>query len=204
MIDATIAVYGNSIKKRLGSLEKKAALVMARAANRAATTGKKVIKQETARKYMVKQGDVESVLKVSRASQRHPLVKLEFKDNHKNLFYWSKRGSGSVVTPNVPVIYDGDGTPLPKVYKAKVERQHGVKVLGGSRKPFVQIARKSGNMALFRRTSDTSREIEGVAAPALPQIIGNNEVLERFEQETSKMLFSRLEHEIKYELGKGM
>lgn len=204
MIDATVEVSVNDVKRRLGALEKKAALVMARAANRSVTTGKKVIRQETARKYMVLQRDVESILKVKRATQRYPLVKLEFEDDHKNLFYWSKRGGNSVVTPNVPVTYDGDGTPQPKVYHAKVERQNGAKELGGNRKPFVQIARKSGNIALFRRTGNSSKEIVGVAAPALPQIIGNAEVLQRFEQETSKMLLERLEHEISYELGKGV
>lgn len=203
MIDATVEVSVNDVKMRLGALEKKAALVMARAANRSVVTGKKVIKQATARRYLIRQSDVEAVLKVKRATQRYPLVKLEFKDDHKNLFYWSRRGS-SVVTPNVPVTYDGDGTPQPKVYRAKVERGKGGKTLGGSRKPFVQIARKSGNIALFRRTGNSSKEIVGVAAPALPQIIGNAEVLQRFEQETSKMLLERLEHEISYELGKGV
>lgn len=204
MIDVSLEINVTDIERRLGAMANKASLVMARAANRSATTGKKVIKQETSKKYMVQMRDVEGVLKVTRANSKYPFVKLVYKDNHKNLYCWSKRGGNSVVTPNVPISYDGDGTPLPKVYHAHVVRNQGVKELGGSRKPFVQIAKRSGNIALFRRVDDTSRKIVGVAGPALPQIIGNEEVMKRFEKETSEMLLKRLEHEVNYELSKGV
>lgn len=204
MIDVRIDVDKAEVERKLGNLAKKASLVMARASNRSATTAKKVIKQETAKKYMVLQRDVEGILKVTRATGRNPTIKLKYVDDHKNLFYWSKRGGNSVVSPNVPISYDGDGTPLPKVYYAHVLRNQGAKKLGGSRKPFVQIGKESGNIALFRRVSDTSREIEGVSGPALPQIIGNEEVLRRFEEETSEMYLKRLEHEIDFELSKGV
>lgn len=204
MIDARVQIDAKEVEKALGlTLAKKAGLVMARASNRSITTGKSVLKKATAEKYMVRQKDVEKVLKVTRATANKPSAVLTFKDDHKNLFYWTKR-QRSVVTPNVPISYDGDGSPLPKVYAAHVTRERGQVELGGKRKPFVQIAKKSGNMALFRRVSTNSRKIEGVAGPALPQIVGNKEVLHKFESKTSEMLLKRLNHEIDYELSKGV
>lgn len=100
---------------------------MARASNRAATTGGKVIKLETAKKYMVLEKDVAAILKVSKATKAHPFVSLKYKDNHKNLFYWSNRGR-NVVTPRKPVEYGGDGRPSPKVYAARVIRQQGKRI----------------------------------------------------------------------------
>lgn len=202
MIDVRVNVDSKKVEEALGEvLAKKAKLVMARAANRSVISGKSVIKKETAKKYVVLQRDVEAIMKVTRAMSKNPSVKFTFTDDHKNLFYWSKRGR-SLVTPAVPISYDGAGNPAPKVYAAHVMRSNAAKELGGKRKPFVQIAAKSGNMALFRRVSEHSRKIEGVAGPALPQIISNKEVMEKFQAASGETLQKRLLHEIDYELSK--
>lgn len=203
MIDVRIEIdKKEEIEKRLKSLGEKANIVMARASNRAATTGGKVIKSETAKKYMVAEKDVTAILKVTKATTARSFATLKYRDNHKNLFYWSNRGK-SVVTPRKPVEYGGDGRPSPKVYAARVIRQQGKKNLDGNRKPFVQIAKKSGNIALFRRVDDHSKKIEGVAGPSLPQVIKNVEILRKFEEETAATLLKRLEHEISHELSRG-
>lgn len=195
-----ITVDKDTIERKLGSLKNRASLVMARAANRAMTTGKKVIKSETAKRYFVRQKDVESILKTTRAKTRYPYVRLIYKDDHKNLVTWNKRGK-SVVTPYAPVSFSS-GNPDPEVYYAQVMKGGGKRALEGKRKPFVQIARKSTNVALFRRTGEGNK-IEGVAGPALPQVVGNKEVMERLEKEARETMEKRIEHEIDWILEDG-
>lgn len=202
MINVSFEVDIGDVEKRLGTLKNKASLVMARAANSSITTGKKIIKKETASKYLVAEKDVEAVLHVTRADRRHPFAKLVYKDVHENLFRWNK-GSGPVaVSPGKEISFKNH-KPDPKIYKGRMLRGQSLQKLGGSRKPFVRISKRTGEMALFRRKDEHSRELVGVGAAALPQIIANPRVMQRFEKETSEMLQKRLLHEIDRELKKG-
>ena len=75
-------------------------------------------------------------------------------------------------------------------------RDQGKQELGGERKPFIQIARKSGNIALFRRTGDGTNKIEGVSGPAFTQIIQNPETMRKFNVEIRDVFLKRIGHEI--------
>ena len=81
-------------------------------------------------------------------------------------------------------------------------KNHGKRELGGKRKPFIQIAKKSGNIALFRRASDGSNKIEGVSGPAFTQIIQNPDTIKKFSKETEETLSKRIRHEISLILNK--
>ena len=56
-------------KNKLGEMERKAGLVMAHAANRAASAGKTLLKKETSEKYLVRQKDIEGLVKVTKATE---------------------------------------------------------------------------------------------------------------------------------------
>lgn len=203
MINVSFELDIRDVERRLGVMKNKASLVMARAANRSIKTGKKVIKQETAKKYLVREKDVEGILYVTRAERRHPYVMLKYQDGHENLFRWNKRSGKKAVSPGKEFSYK-DHKPDPKVYKGRMLQNQSLKKLEGSRKPFVRISKKTGEMALFRRKNDDSKELVGVGAPALPQVIANPEVMRRFEKETAEMLQKRLLHEIDLALEKGL
>jgi len=203
MIDVSLELDIRDVEKRLGALKNKASLVMARAANRSIQTGKKIIKQETARRYLVREKDVEAVLQVTRADRRYPYVKLVYRDVHENLFRWNKRSGKVAVSPGREFAFKNH-KPNPKIYKGRMLRDGSLEKLGGSRKPFVRISKKTGEMALFRRKDNDSKRLVGVGAAALPQIIANPEVMRRFEKETAEMLQKRLEHEIDREVKKGL
>ena len=70
MINVTIYVNEEEVKKRLGALSNKSGVVIARAANRSINTGKKAIKHETAKIYNVRAKDADEILKVTRATAR--------------------------------------------------------------------------------------------------------------------------------------
>lgn len=194
MIETRITVSDEEVKKRLGTLASKSGAVESRAANRSIATAKKVIKQETAKVYNVRQKDVEETLKTQRATASHPTAYLRFTDTNKNLYHF---GKPSTLSPRNPIRSSSPYDPDPPYVTAQVMTAKGKKPLDGSIKPFVQISKKTGNIALFQRTSRDSRApLRGVAAPAMPQIIKNDDVMARFSVETSKMFLKRLNHEI--------
>lgn len=196
MINVTITVSEAEVKRRLGTLANKSGTAISRAANRAITTGKKAIKQETAKIYNVNQKDADKILKVKKATVAHPTVHMTYKDTHLNLMAFGKR---SVLTPRYPIKSSSPYDPDPEYVKAKVMTGRGAAILGNKPKPFVQIAKKSGVIGLFQRTDEGSRApIRGVAAPALPQVIKSEEVIARFNRDAASEFVKRLNHEIDY------
>lgn len=193
MVGVKVEVPCGEIKRRLGTLQHKSGQVIARAANRSIATGKKVIKQETAKIYNVKQKDVEKILKTERATAAHPHVHMVFKDTHLNLAAFGKATS---LSPRTPVRSSSPFNPDPEYVKAKVMNGSAVPLKQRPR-PFVQFAGKGKNAILLQRTDNSSRApLRGVSAPALPQILKNEAVVKRFQNETSKMFTKRLNHEI--------
>lgn len=194
MINTTIYVDEAEIKRRMGFLASRSGVAIARAANRSVTTGKKAIKQETAKIYNVRQKDVDNVLKVNKATSQNPTLCLTYKDTHTNLYVFGRQTS---ISPRYIVQSSDPVDPDPEYIKAKVMKGHGYTKLDGRPKPFVQKAKKSGNIALFQRTSNDRRSpIRGVAAPSLPQVIRNEKVLARFNRDAYTMFQKRLIHEI--------
>lgn len=194
MFEVKVDIPCEWIRMRLDALEHKSGFAIARAANRTITTGKKVIKQETAKVYNVRQKDVEKILKVEHATAKEPHVHMVFKDTHQNLAAFGKASS---LTPRTPVRSSDPTNPDPAYFKAKVMNGHRVVPLDGRPKPFVQFAGKGRKAILLQRTSDHPRaSLRGVAAPALPQILKNKNIIKRFEKETNVMFKKRLNHEI--------
>lgn len=194
MINVTIHVSEDAVRQRLGALANGSGAVIARAANRSVNTGKKAIKQETAKIYNVRQKDVDGILKVTRATASRPVLLLTYKDTHTNLYVFGRESS---LAPRFVIQSSDPVNPDPEYVKAKVINRGGYTPLKGRPKPFVQQAKKSGNIALFQRISDSPRApIRGVAAPSLPQVIKNDKVLARFNRDAYSMFVKRLEHEI--------
>lgn len=194
MVSITITVSEAEVKRRLGALADKSGVVISRAANRAIITGKKAIKQETAKIYNVYQKNVESILKVEKATAAHPVARMTYRDTHSNLMAFGKQSS---LAPRYPVRSSDPYDPDPEYVKAKVMTKRRAVPLELRPKPFVQIARSSKVIGLFQRVNNNSRApIRGVAAPALPQVIKNEDVIARFNRDAASMFVERLNHEI--------
>lgn len=175
-------------------MRRRSGSVIARAANRSIDTGKKVIKKETAKVYNVRQKDVEKILRVERATSKHPHARMIFRDTHQNLAVF---GRPSSLSPRTPVRSSDSYNPDPAYFKAKVMSGHRAVPLKGRPKPFVQFVGKNQSAILLQRESNASRApLRGVAAPALPQILQNEDIIKKFNSEISAMFTKRLEHEI--------
>ena len=194
MVEVKVEVPYKEIKRRLGTLQHKSGQVIARAANRSITTGKKVIKQETAKIYNVRQKDVEKILKTERATAEHPHAHMVFRDTHQNLAMFGKETS---LSPRIPVRSSDPFNPDPEYVKAKIMNGHGAVPLKQRPRPFVQFVGGDRKAILLQRVDNSSRApLRGVSGPALPQILKNEDVIKRFQRETSEMFKKRLNHEI--------
>lgn len=182
------------IERLLGSAADKSGRVIANAANRTIPTGAKVIKQETAKEYNVRQKDVEKTLRRIKANWSDPTAILRFTGGHGNLYNFGKEDT-SVLKPRYKVRSSSPLNPDPANVFARIMRNGSVDALDQNPKPFVQVV--NGNLGLFQRISDDARAaLRGVAPPAIPQIIKNDKVQERLRKETDEMFQKRVMHEI--------
>lgn len=202
MVRAEIAVDDKSVQEALGKLQEKADIIIARAANRSMATANKAMSQGVRKKYVaVKDGDVREALHPRQASARNPVASLTYKSKHENVYRMGRVSPKRIVRGNDP-----------KVYKARVMTDEPFKPLKGRPRPFVQRMPENGFVGLFRRrTKDqmtnyrgTHRRnaIETVQAPALSQMLKNEEVLENTQKVAGEVFLKRLEHEIDWELRK--
>lgn len=182
------------VERLLGKAENKSGRVIANAANRTLSTGAKVIKQETANEYNVRQKDVEETLRRIKGNWSDPTAVLRFTGGHGNLYNFGK-GDMSVLKPRYTVRSSSPYDPDPGNVFARVMRNGSMVPLNQNPKPFVQVV--NGNLGLFQRISDKAdAALRGVAPPAIPQVIRNDKVQERFQKETGEMLQRRMLHEI--------
>ena len=178
------------VADNLGSLARRTNVVIARAANVGMRKAAVSIQNETYRRNALRKKDIRDILKRDRASYTHPVATLTYTDGFKNLSIWSEGHGRSVVKPFVPHV----GYSLePENYFAHVKRRGGDKALrGGDPIPFVQIAKNSKNISLFTRMGQSRYPIRGVAAPAIPQVIKEDDV----EQKVRKVAFDATQKEL--------
>lgn len=198
MINTTIQVDVEDVKRRLGVLSDQSGKVIARAVNRSYITGKNAIAKEAKKNYRITQEDVNNpkTLNITKARPSDPVATLAYTGEHENLYHWNHQRA---VSPGV-IIHWSHGKPNVKVYRAAVKRGGARHKLLGENKPFLQRVRKgekSEFVGLFRRKTEArDAKLESVFAPATPQILKNEVIMEQFTAAAGPMLQKRLEHEI--------
>lgn len=198
-----IEVDDKSLVRALGTLNRKADIVIARAANRTIATTNKAMSRGVRERYpKVKDGDVKKALFKRRATPERPLAELTYKSSHENLYKHGYISPRRIVRGNDP-----------KYYKARVMRGHPYVPLTERPRPFVQrIKNKTGEdkVGLFRRMTEEEKKgyngshkrnaITAVYAAAVSQMMKNDEVLQDAEKAAGDMFLKRLEHEIDREI----
>lgn len=177
MIEVSAAQI-REIENRLGALFLKAPSVISRAINRAAQNAKTNASKKAREEYLVKAKDISETIKIKKATRsslgaevksigyRTPLIKFKV--------------SPAQPRPKNP----------PKALKAAVKKEGGLKsVLGAF------VADINGNK-VFRRKSKSRLPIGQLFGPAVPQMLGNNDVRSYIESEAAKTLENRIDHEI--------
>ncbi len=194
----------SDIRRRLGALERKANLVMAHAANGGVPVAVKFLKKEAAERYRLLQRDVTKTVSIKKALRGHPYAVITSRGEHIGLEKFT-------VTPFRPLRFTTRKNRSPHVYKAAVMKGQGLKPLNGNPKPFVAVL-KNGHKGVFVR-KDVSRHnkgeyrrgtgkekysnfIKSVQAPAIPQMLKNEDILEIVNRETNEAMVKCVGKEI--------
>lgn len=198
MIIQSIEVTGiEDVEKRLGKMKSKAPSVVSRAINRAVTNAKKNMAKETSGKYYISSGDVRNTIKTTKASTSSLKAAVISSGTGIALSKF-KVNPGTIVKQKGRKI----SARMPKVYRAGVERAGGVKPLDGDPKAFIAIM-KSGHKGVFEREGDESLPIKQLYGPSVPQMIKNEEIMKKINDEANETLQKRIEAEINNILRKG-
>lgn len=165
------------VENRLGAFRNKAPSVISRAVNRAAENAKTNASKKAREEYQAKAKDINDTIKIKKATRSSLGAEVKSTGYRTPLIKFK-------VSP---------GQPRPKnppeVLKAAVKKEGLKSVLGAF------VANINGNK-VFRRTSKSRLPIEQLFGPAVPQMLGNNDVRTYIESEAAKTLEKRIDHEI--------
>ena len=174
----TIKVHTDGLKDIQDRLptEDDARTVSMRAINRAMDAGRVTASREVAKIYTVRAGKVNEKIKVSKASKTNLEASVTWTGRPMNLADFK-------VSPKEP-------RPAQRpVLKAGVLKSSGLKPVPG-----VFVANVKSGRRAFKRTGKPRLPIESVYGPSIPQMLGNQEVVDAVQ--ASEVLDARLEHEI--------
>lgn len=197
----------NKIEKYLGSMQYRAKDVLYNTLKRVASNIRKNISVETRKKYIIKADDVKKTLKfkglkkadltfvASSSGETVPLYKFRVKPQDVVKLKGIKR--------------EGGNYPQRQRYKAKVIKKSSLKALPHS---FV-MKMPNGHIGLFKRKIVSNElkkilkkrdfsEIYEMKGPSVPQMIANDEVMRKIQQDAEKTYNTRLEHELNRVLGR--
>lgn len=182
MLEITLkAPVLETIKSNLNGYEKKSRQILMRVINRAIVNVQKNSIAAARKRYIVKVSDIKKTLKISKATAVKPTAQL--KSIGKRIFLYKFRVSPKMPRPSRP----------PRAYKAKVLKKSVLKPITGA---FV-AQMKSGHTGIFQRNNKKRLPINELVGPAVPQMIGNEAVIKKIEQEAQNTINKRLQHELK-------
>ena len=172
------AIEIKRVQMRLGKYQKKAPLVISRTLNRVAANVKTNIGRKTRELYIVKAKDISNTMTIKKATQ-----------SIMNAFVKSKGQKVPLdkfkVSPSTP----RPANP-PSSLKVAVKKDGTKDLLHAF------VANINGNK-VFQREGKSRLPIKRLFGPAIPQMVGNQEVRQYVEKEAAAMYQKRLAHEIK-------
>lgn len=169
--------HAEQIEKLFSQTPKETEKLLSRSINRAAITARTTASVEIRKNYILRASDIKSKIKIRTATN--------------NQLSASIRASGPV-TPLIKF----DTTPtMPDIMivRARVKKD--------SRKKTIQsgfVTRMSnGHINVFTRIGKKRYPIEGLYGPSIAQMLSNNDIVQKMEENAQEELDKRLEHEIK-------
>lgn len=165
------------IEKQLGSFKSKAPSVIYKSLNRAAENARTNASRKARETYEIKASTVRDTIKLIRANKSNLRAIVRSVGYRMGLIKFK-------VSPKNPRPQNP-----PKVLKAAVKKTGLKEVMGAF------VANINGNK-VFKRTTKSRLPIEQLFGPAVPQILGTENVRGYIESEALKTFDTRIEHEI--------
>jgi hypothetical protein len=176
------AIKFKEVAQELGQYSNKTHLVLVRALNRAASNAGTNASKKAREKYNIKAKDVKETISISRASKS--TLGAVIKSVGERIPLIKFKVSPSAPRPKNP----------PKVLKVSVKKG-GLKEIVGA-----FVADVNGNK-VFKIASGARLPIQQLFGPAVPQMLGADNIREYIENEASRVFDERLDHEIQRMLG---
>lgn len=170
--------------KQLSGVPKEIPRAAASAINRTLTFTRKRVNQEVRKTYNIKSGDITKTLEIHKANASNLSASIISKGGRLTLGRFG-RSVGS--------------WKKGKKIKVKVKKT-GIKVVNTNPKAF--IAGLTGNSHIVKRVGKSKYPIKVLHTLSVPQMISNENVSEKVQQEASEKLQERIEHEVEYRLSK--
>jgi len=156
---------------------------MARAMNRALLGARTAATKQTRAQYRIKASAIKATMRLERATRTRLQASVVSRGKRISLFAFGTK-------PNQP----GTGGP------GKPQLRVGVKRAGGRKPVRSAFVARAGWVA--RRKGKKRFPLESLFGPAVPQMLGNEEVLAEVEAVAQQRLDARLDHEIDWALQK--
>lgn len=164
-------------RQMLVGFENQLGKVMARAVNRATENARSNVVREVRDHYNVKAGDIRKSMKISRAKAGRPVAVLSSTGSALPTMAFQVRPgtvNGKRRTPIRVSIKKGESTLMERSF----------------------IARVNGRIGVYERIGKKRMPIRQLYGPSIPQMVGNERIVESVAESAREMLDSRLDHEI--------
>lgn len=169
---------------KLSNVPKEIPKATAAAINRTLTFTRKRVNQEVRKTYNVKSSDITKTLEIHKANSSNLTAYIISKGGRLTLGRFA-RNTGSWKK----------GKPV----KVKVKKS-GIKTVNTSPRAF--ISGLTGNNHIVKRTGASRYPIKVLHTLSIPQMISNDNVSERVQEESSQKLQERINHEVEYRLSR--
>lgn len=171
------------VQSRLGDLSNKAPNVLTSALNRTVTNVASNISKEVRKEYNIKAFDVKQTITKTKASRT--------------------RMTAVVSSKGTPIPLDRFKlSPRAVQPKRKKPIKAGVKK-GGLREVIGAFVSDLNGIKVFQREGKKRLPVKRLYGPSIPQMLGNQEVVNRINQEGALMFNNRINHEIERLLNRG-
>lgn len=162
----------------LVGFEKEIPKVIARSINRAVENARSNVVREVRSHYNVRAKDIRTSIKISRANNRYPTAVLSSTGRALPTMAFRVRPgtvNGARRTPITVSVKKGQADKLDSAF----------------------IATLGGKTGVYERVGQTRLPIRQLYGPSVPQMIGNDEIVQEIADKARAMLDDRLDHEIK-------
>lgn len=185
------------VEQRLGQFPDKAPNAIANALNRSVSNISSNIVKETRKNYHIKATDVKSTLKTFKASRSK--LSVEVKSQGKVLGLNKFKVSPMTVNPRrknqLKIAVEKTG--MKQIHGAFIANLNGIKVFKGSGKKVIPTKGRYVGRQNSRTKGPLMREeINRLFGPSVPQMIGNEDVVENINHQAWITYEKRLNHEI--------
>lgn len=176
-------------KRDLRAISKEVPKIYARALNRSIQSARTELSREVRKTYQIKHGDITkaAVIRRADASKQSMQASIRIKGTRRELVLFR-------ISPKDPV---GWKKP-PKSLKVAVMKG-GLKSLPGA---FVQRGKNGGSLHVLKRTGKSRYPIHIKYGPSIPEMAGNEKVMDVVESRAREIFLKRVDHEINRSLEK--